>query len=493
MPACGLACLHSLGAQPVANVLVISRHVFTITVLPSCPPWVQLKLDEARAVQEMDARMAAAATQRADQAAGAPPPAQPPGRTVSNLQLEVQAEQALADEQEGEAGTAQTLLELCSREGVVPWRASQLRVAATLTPLQAAALAQAAPPYMPALMTRHDQRPGHPSVARHLPCHPSPAVAPQAERYVRYHEEWLKRCLLRIFSAPPRSGGPAWPGGACTERMHCCCRCFPHCCCTLALSSLALLTLLRCPTLLAVERQQFRLAALRECHSCMWKAGISALPYEAAVWLLEEEEEIKGGHVHVGGQVGAGGGAGRAVLPANAGVVVLVRSGVRSIAWLCPVLHGMLVANSCMHLVHPCRWWAARARWPAACRRAARGTWAAASRCAQGEAEASVSVPQQRSIVKLQSCDVACCQCLPSISPPCLPSCLSFSTTTLQAVLYALENFARRMVHQFPTNPTAQVCLGLMLRRRACQNGTRPVPQALRRQLEQVREDQTGI
>lgn len=59
-----------------------------------------------------------------------------------------------------------------------------------------------------------------------------------------------------------------------------------------------------------MERQHFRLAALRECHSCMWKAGISALPYEAAVWLLEEEEEIKGGHVHVGGQVGRGGGRG---------------------------------------------------------------------------------------------------------------------------------------------------------------------------------------
>lgn len=55
-----------------------------------------------------------------------------------------------------------------------------------------------------------------------------------------------------------------------------------------------------------------------------------------------------------------------------------------------------------------------------------------------------------------------------------------------QAVLFAFENFARRMVHQFPSNPTAQVCLGLMLRRRACHDGTRPVPQALRRQIEQV-------
>lgn len=33
------------------------------------------------------------------------------------------------------------------------------------------------------------------------------------------------------------------------------------------------------------------------------------------------------------------------------------------------------------------------------------------------------------------------------------------------------------MVHQFPTNPTARVCQGLMLRRRACHDGTRPVPQ----------------
>lgn len=63
---------------------------------------------------------------------------------------------------------------------------------------------------------------------------------------------------------------------------------------------------------------------------------------------------------------------------------------------------------------------------------------------------------------------------------------LTKSPPALQAVLFAFENFARRMVHQFPTNPTAQVCLGLMLRRRACHDGTRPVPQALRRQIENV-------
>lgn len=68
-------------------------------------------------------------------------------------------------------------------------------------------------------------------------------------------------------------------------------------------------TLLRSIRPPAVERQHFRLAALRECHSCMWRAGCSALPFEAAVWLLEEEEELKGGHVPVGGQVRAAAGA----------------------------------------------------------------------------------------------------------------------------------------------------------------------------------------
>ena len=54
------------------------------------------------------------------------------------------------------------------------------------------------------------------------------------------------------------------------------------------------------------------------------------------------------------------------------------------------------------------------------------------------------------------------------------------------AVFWAFENFARRMVHLFPTNPTARACLGLMLRRRACGDGTRPLPQVQRRQLERL-------
>ena len=56
-----------------------------------------------------------------------------------------------------------------------------------------------------------------------------------------------------------------------------------------------------------------------------------------------------------------------------------------------------------------------------------------------------------------------------------------------QSVVFAFENFARRMLHQFPASKTAQVVLALMLRRRACHDGTRPVPQKLRRELEQVR------
>ncbi|KAL4853629.1 Tetratricopeptide repeat protein SKI3 [Chlorella vulgaris] len=225
---------------------------------------IQLKLDEKRAVEEVEARLG-----------GGDSGGNMPARSVSNIQLEVLSAHALEDEQvEARQCTTQTLLELCS-------------------------------------------------------------IAPLAERYVKYHEEWLKRCLLRIFSAPPRS----------------------------------------------VERQHFRLAALRECHTCMWKASCSALPYEAAVWLLEEEEELKGGHVPVGGQV----------VGSSVGVAGGVMEG----------------------------------------------------------GEGHVGGGQQ-------------------------------------SVLYAFENFARRMVHQFPSNPTAQVCLGLMLRRRACHDGTRPVPQALRRQIEAV-------
>jgi len=44
------------------------------------------------------------------------------------------------------------------------------------------------------------------------------------------------------------------------------------------------------------------------------------------------------------------------------------------------------------------------------------------------------------------------------IPGPCTQFHCSFvPISPAQAVLYAFENFARRMVHQFPCNPTAQV------------------------------------
>ena len=52
-----------------------------------------------------------------------------------------------------------------------------------------------------------------------------PAEAPPALCHIKYFDEYLKRCLLKVFSAPQRS----------------------------------------------VERQQFRLAALRECHTCTFR------------------------------------------------------------------------------------------------------------------------------------------------------------------------------------------------------------------------------
>ena len=89
----------------------------------------QLKLDEAKAVEEVEARMEAAAdasSQAAQQAGGggggAPGGGGPAlsGRTVSNLQLEVLASRAQAEEagDAGDGGTGQTLLELCSSEGL---------------------------------------------------------------------------------------------------------------------------------------------------------------------------------------------------------------------------------------------------------------------------------------------------------------------------------------------------------------------------------------
>ena len=74
-------------------------------------------------------------------------------------------------------------------------------------------------------------------------------TSPASLKYLPYREEYLRRCLLRIFHHPPRS----------------------------------------------TERQQYRLAALRECVKIVCTGGqCSCFAFEAAVWLLEEEEEVSG-------------------------------------------------------------------------------------------------------------------------------------------------------------------------------------------------------
>lgn len=166
---------------------------------------IQLKLDEAAAVEEVEARQqaataaAAAGPDAAQRKPGSRPGSSPgspaaaprlPGRTVSNLQLEVLSAQALADDAAegggGEPGTAQTLLELCSSERAV-WGAGAQEERACCT--------CCAPTSSPS-----------PATTATCTHHPVCAVAPPAERFIKYHEEWLKRCLLRIFAAPPRSG-----------------------------------------------------------------------------------------------------------------------------------------------------------------------------------------------------------------------------------------------------------------------------------------------
>lgn len=160
--------------------------------------------------------------------------------------------------------------------------------------------------------------------------------APPALKYLPYREEYLRRCILRIFNAPPRT----------------------------------------------TERQHFRLTALKECVATICHGGAcSLLPYEAAVWLLEEEEEITGGQVPVGGQ--------------EIGGAQTLAGGIQS--------------------------------------------------GAEGH----------------------------------------IGTGRHATVAYATENFSRRLIHQFPSNPTAKVLLALMLRRHALAQH-RPISQLQRRQLERL-------
>ena len=164
-------------------------------------------------------------------------------------------------------------------------------------------------------------------------------TAPVSLKYMTYREQYLQRCLLRIFHYPPRS----------------------------------------------TERQQCRLAALRECVGILCRGGpCSSFAFEAAVWLLEEEEEITGGQTSVGGQEVGG-------LQALAGGV-------------------------------------------------------------QAGAEGHIGQGRHATVA------------------------------------FAVENFSRRMYHQFPTNPTAKVLMTLMLRRHAMLS-KHPVPQSERRQWEEMLEN----
>lgn len=71
-------------------------------------------------------------------------------------------------------------------------------------------------------------------------------------RYVRYHERHLQRFLSRLGAAPPRS----------------------------------------------TARHVKRIEALRECHKMISASAggcCTAFPFEAAIWLWEEKEELYGG------------------------------------------------------------------------------------------------------------------------------------------------------------------------------------------------------
>ena len=118
---------------------------------------LQLKLDEAHAGEELEARMAEAGAAPGGGGQGLS------GRTTSNLQLEVLSEQALHDELEaGDAGTAQTLHELCCSECHQRCSAALKWQPALLYPILCPMLP---PPGLPSLLT-------HPCEMLQLPLPP---------------------------------------------------------------------------------------------------------------------------------------------------------------------------------------------------------------------------------------------------------------------------------------------------------------------------------
>lgn len=130
-----------------------------------------MKLDEARAAAELQARMAALGDE------GGPITSQ---RTASSLQLEVMSQLVLLDQQAA-AGAGMGSPRRAGASPRAPGSPGAGGSAGTAGSTWAT-LAEICGGTAP-----------------------SPA-------YLRYHEELLKRCLLRIFAAPPRWVG-GWVGG----------------------------------------------------------------------------------------------------------------------------------------------------------------------------------------------------------------------------------------------------------------------------------------
>ena len=253
--------------------------------------------------------------------------------------------------------------------------------------------------------------------------HPSTA-APPADRYVRYHEEWLKRCLLKIFTAPPRSvcglgwghtgrlraGHAWWLVGAAHHAVQIGLPCPPaH---TPALPFVAAAYCSGAPALQAGR-------AARVPHAAVWQGGV-------------QPAAVRGRRVAVGGGGRAKGRARARGRPGGDGHA----PGHRVLAWLQPLLRLLQRCAGCRASIRPpsvlalpCRLWAARARWRAACRRVARGTWVAGSRWARGRARSLRAGMQgwQRALPRPRPLCRPALPC-PALPTPCRRCCLRSRT-----------------------------------------------------------------
>ena len=248
------------------------------------------------------------------------------GRATSNLQLEVLSQQAVQDEQEaGDAGTAQTLHELCSSE--------------CPPACQCGAAQQRQPTLLQAMACHMLRPPGLPRYLRPALCLAAQLPLPLQDLSSTMRSGSSAACSGSSPHSRAQVGGvggfaAASPAGAAAE-VHApawaMCRAvslrllflqssgstFGWRRCGSATPACARAAAARCPT--KQVRVQHSLPAQptstayqhSRCFDC-W-GGHSCVPscsstnqrcliVCAAVWLLEEEEEIKGGHVPVGGQ-----------------------------------------------------------------------------------------------------------------------------------------------------------------------------------------------